>query len=66
MEEYAPKLFYLQGNLNVIADEFSRLPIFDSLEIIEGKSGMDTMPLQDQTSDMVFTQILKKQLCLIV
>ena len=35
VEEYAPKLFYLQGKLNVLADAFSRLPRFDSLEIID-------------------------------
>ena len=38
VEQYAPKLFYLQGTLNVLADAFSRLPRFDSLEIMEGKS----------------------------
>ena len=30
------KLFYLQGKLNVLADAFSRLPRFDSLESMEG------------------------------
>ena len=29
VEEYAPKLFYLEGKLNVLADAFSRLPMFD-------------------------------------
>ena len=38
VEEHAPKLFYLQGKLNVLADAFSHLPRFDSLEIMEGKS----------------------------
>ena len=55
VEEYAPTLFYLQGKLNVSADAFSRLPRFDSLEIIEGKS-LETQtqpnPLQDPTSVM--------------
>ena len=54
VEEYAPKLFYLQGKLKVLADAFSRLPRFDSLDIIEGKSDMDNMPLQDSTSVMDF------------
>ena len=54
VEEYAPKLFYLQGKLNVLADAFSRLPKFDSLEIIEGKSDMNNMPRQDPTSVMDF------------
>ena len=53
--EYAPKLFYLQGKLNVLADAFSRLPRFDSLEIMEAKS-LETQtqpnPLQDLTSVM--------------
>ena len=47
-------MFYLQGKLTVLADAFSRLPKFDSLEIIEGKSDMDNMPLQDPTSVMDF------------
>ena len=54
VDEYAPKLFYLQGKLNVLADAFSRLPKNDSLEIIEGKSDMDNMFLQDPTSVMDF------------
>ena len=29
VEEYAPKMFYLEGKLNVLADAFSRLPMFD-------------------------------------
>ena len=55
VEEYGPKLFYLQGKLNVLADAFSRLPRFDSLEIIEGKSletQIEPVPLQDPTSVM--------------
>ena len=53
VEEYAPKLFYLQSKLNTLADAFSRLLRFDS-GIIEGKSNMDNMPLQDPTSVMDF------------
>ena len=54
VEEYAPKLFYPRGKQNVLADAFSRLPKFDSLEIIEGKSNMDNIPLEDPTSVMDF------------
>ena len=54
VEEYAPKLFYLQGKLNVLVDACSRLPRFDSLEIIKGKSDMDNMSLQDPTSVIDF------------
>ena len=52
VEEYAPKLFYLQGKLNVLADAFSRLPRFDSSEIMKGKSletQTQSLPLQDPT-----------------
>ena len=55
MEEYAPKIFYLQGKLYVLADAFSRLPRFDSLETMEGKSleiQTEPIPLQDPTSVM--------------
>ena len=37
LEEYSPKLYYLQGKLNVLADAFSRLPRFDSNEAMVGK-----------------------------
>ena len=50
---YAPKLFYLQGKLNVLADVFSRLPRFDPLEITEGKSletQTEPVSLQDPTN----------------
>ena len=66
VEEYAPKLFYLQGKLNVLADAFSRLQRFDSLEIIKGKSDMDDMPLQDPTSIMDFYTNIKEVTKLIV
>ena len=55
VEQYAPKLFYLQRKLKVLADAFSRLPRFESLEIIEGKSlqtQTEPIPLQDPTSVM--------------
>jgi len=32
IEEYSPKLVYLEGKLNVLADAYSRLPRFDSNE----------------------------------
>ena len=37
IEEYSPKLYYLKGKLNILADAFSRLPRFATLEDIEGK-----------------------------
>ena len=53
VEEYAPKLFYLQGKFNILACAFSRLPRFESLKIMEGKS-LETqtqpLPLQDPVS----------------
>ena len=64
VEEYAPKLFYLQGKLNVLADAFSRLPRFDSLEIMEGKrlnNKEQPLPLQDPTSVMDFYTNLRSQ-----
>ena len=36
IEEYSPRMFYLEGKLNVLADAFSRLPCFDD-EGMEGK-----------------------------
>ena len=57
VEEYSPKLFYLQGKLNVLADAFSRLPRFDSIEIMEGKrlnNNEQPLPLQNPTSVMDF------------
>ena len=44
----------------MLADVFSLLPKFDSLEIIEGKSDMDNMPLQDPTSVMNFYTNIEK------
>ena len=38
----------------MLADACSRLPRFDSLEIIEEKSDMDNMPLRDPTSVVEF------------
>ncbi len=59
IEEYSPNMFYLEGKLNVLADAFSRLPLFDSNEVIEGKSsGLKSEPTPldiyhaDQDSDL--------------
>ena len=55
VEEYAPKGFYLQEMLNGLADAFSRLPRFDSLKIMEGKSPgtqAEPVPLHDPSSVM--------------
>ena len=35
VEEYAPKLNYIEGKLNVLADAFSRLPKFEDGGIVE-------------------------------
>ena len=49
VEEYSPKLFYLEGKFNVLADAFLRLPRFDPSENREGKSpgSMVATALQD-------------------
>eukprot|EP00984_Skeletonema_dohrnii_P023617 scaffold12715_cov134-Skeletonema_dohrnii-CCMP3373.AAC.2 len=39
VEEYTPKIYYLAGKLNVIADAYSRLPRFDGLGAVEGTTG---------------------------
>ena len=46
VEEYAPKLYYLEGKLNVLADAFSRLPRFDSTNGVEGKSDGSTAAVE--------------------
>ncbi len=38
IEEYSPKLFYLQGKLNVLADLFSCLLCFSDAGGMEGKN----------------------------
>ena len=37
IKEYSPKIFYLEGKNNVLADAFSRLLRFDDPKDIEGK-----------------------------
>ena len=43
IEEYSPSIYYLEGKLNILADAFSRLPRFDSHEVVEGKGPGDDM-----------------------
>ena len=49
IEEYSPKLYYLEGKLNTLADAFSRLPRFDSDEVEQKKSSLsgESVLLQD-------------------
>ena len=42
IEEYAPKMVYLPGKMNTLADAFSRLPRFDVAEVAEGKTELPT------------------------
>ena len=44
IEEYSPKIFYLEGKHNVLADAFSRLPRFEDPKGIEGKSNEPLAP----------------------
>ena len=44
IEEYPPKIFYLEGKNNVLADAFSRLPWFDDPKDIEGKGATSLAP----------------------
>ena len=44
IEEYSPKIFYLEGKNNVLADAFSRLPRFDDPKDIEGKGATSLAP----------------------
>ena len=43
LEDYSPKLYYLEGKLNILADAFSRLPRFDSSDAMEGKNPDSSM-----------------------
>ena len=43
VKEYSPKLFYLQGKLNVLADAFSRLPRFSDTGGMEGKNAASSV-----------------------
>lgn len=47
VEEYTPKIYYLAGKLNVVADAYSRLPRFDGLGAVEGTGGAVLTPPQE-------------------
>jgi len=47
VEEYTPKIYYLAGKLNVVADAYSRLPRFDGLGAVEGTGGAAVAPPQE-------------------
>ena len=57
IEEYAPKLNYLPGKLNVLADAFSRLPRFDDDEVAEGKTESPTSGDNSLFYDDVFSLV---------
>lgn len=62
IEEYSPKLYYLEGKLNVLADAFSRLPRFDSDDIEQKKMDLsgESVLLQDAYhSSHVETELLE-------
>ena len=44
IEEYSPKIFYLEGKNNVLADAFSMLLRFNDPKDIEGKSATSLAP----------------------
>ena len=47
VEEYTPKIYYLAGKLNVVADAYSRLPRFDGLGAVEGTGGAAIAPPEE-------------------
>lgn len=62
IEEYSPKLYYLEGKLNVLADAFSRLPRFESDDIEQKKMDLssESVLLQDTYhSSHVKTELLE-------
>ena len=63
VEEFAPKMIYIKGKLNVLADAFSRLPRFDSEGFVPkpeavtppATSGQYLHILDDMFRDKIFT-----------
>ena len=53
-EEYGPKFEYIKGELNIIADTFSRMGRKDDTEPLVGKNNAPTSDIKDDVANANF------------
>ena len=58
LEEYGPKFEYIKGELNVIADTFSRIRRKDDTEPLAWKNNAPASDIKDELADDNFLTIL--------
>jgi len=60
LEEFSPKLEYIQGEKNVIADTLSRLGRKKDVTPIVGKNDAPSKDTQNDSLDSFFSHLMKK------
>ena len=55
LEEYSPKMVYIKGEENVLADAYSRVPRLDDISRLEGKNPTEPVSSKNDTSSHVDT-----------